>query len=53
MLYNEQINGCDVYFSEGVWIVEDEYGWSPYSTYAEAKAAAEEGSYTTFLDEEE
>ena len=41
-LYLEYINGYEVYFSEGKWIVEDEYGWSAYDTYQEAKEAAEE-----------
>ena len=40
MLYEEEINGYRVYFSEGKWFVEDEYGWTPYDSYAEAEAAA-------------
>lgn len=41
-MYLEEINGYEVYFSEGLWIVEDEYGWTPYETYKDAKMACEE-----------
>lgn len=42
-MYGEYINGYHVYFSEGLWFVEDEYGWTPYDTYADAVEAANEG----------
>jgi hypothetical protein len=42
MMYEEWINGQLVYFSEGLWFVRDEYGDTPYETFADAKAAAEE-----------
>lgn len=41
-LYLEIINGYEVYFSEGFWVVEDMFGWSLYDTFQEAKEAAEE-----------
>lgn len=40
-LYLEEVNYKEVYYSEGKWFVEDEYGWTPYDTYAEAREAAE------------
>ena len=42
-MFSEEVNGYEIYYCEGKWFVEDEYGWCPYDTYEEAKAAAEEG----------
>jgi hypothetical protein len=41
-MYGEDINGYRVFFSEGKWFVEDEYGCTPYDTYSDAKAVCEE-----------
>lgn len=41
-MYGEYIGNSYVYYCDGKWIVEDDYGFAPYETYAEAKQAAEE-----------
>ena len=40
-MYLEVINGYEVYYTDGDWVVEDEYGClTPYPTFEEAKEAA-------------
>jgi len=44
-MYLEEINGQEVYYADGDWVVEDEYGITPYASREEARQAAEEGFY--------
>ena len=42
-MYLEVITGYEVYYTDGDWVVEEEYGCcTPYETFEDAKAAAEE-----------
>ena len=42
-LYLEIINGYEVYYADGDWIVEDENGcMTPYDTFEDAKEACME-----------
>ena len=42
-LYEFEVNGYEIYFSEGLWFVSDEYGDTPYETRQDAIEAAKEG----------
>ena len=42
-MYLEVINGYEVWFDGDCWVVEDEYGLTPYETRQDARQAAEEG----------
>ena len=38
-MYLEIINGYEVWFDGDNWVVEDEYGLTPYDTFQDAKDA--------------
>lgn len=42
-MYLEVVNGYEVWFDGDCWVVEDEYGLTPYETRQDARQAAEEG----------
>lgn len=41
-MYKKYVEGYEVYYSEGSWFVEDEFGWTPYNTYNDCLQAIAE-----------